>query len=948
MADKPPPQLSYLRKLSEPYADVLDALDSLKDAGLERKLVPKLVVIGDQNSGKSSVLEAICQIPFPVNTQLCTRFPTEVVQRKADKDLIVVTISPAAKNSHDAAIRDFERRRELADSAESKSASDWLESAITDATSLILGCSSDSKFQRRFSHDVLRITVMGPDRSPLTLVDLPGLWSTSSNTQDKMDKGVVDSMVRAYLEEPRNVFLLVISARSRWNNLRAPQEVEDKGDSSGLRTLGVITELDAAHEDRDHTVSLFRAQERWNPGYGWHGLRNRSKEERKGGKDRDEIEKSFFNEHWNQIKGSQKGIATLRPKLTSLLTGQVRRHLHSLMGEVRGQIKVLKGQIETLEKRRTSEHTQRNLLSRMAGQFQQLCCNAVNGQYGEGIVPPELQAFFNDSTDTQQCCQDKRLQAVVRALGQLFNSVIIRNGKTTKIVGLGDSPLRSSKVYFVEELGTAETIADLTTDSSVSKGIPDAPEYEIDSEDRDQGGPEISDNDRRRDSSTSIERSSQEEPMCPTTNSKTYDLWSPAFAKKRESNSIRRNLKKKVQYASSSEDTTLDAERIKRHVARKKNRERASGEDSDRTGSLDENRIRAHNEADKVKISAEVEGTSIPSLRHRSQPETGRILRSHVHEIYETFGAPIEQSFADFERKVFLMAVQWRGIESLDEVNTAMVSKLFREENKRWKHIANTHLNLVWEMVYRFVGLALQHCVDTGFLPDLKSLLIHKRLEHIHQYAGERLEELLRCHDGMNPAIHDFISELDEDAFNFGVQTMVTKERIRKGIFRQLKMVLSAKEWKKIVADAYCDLEILHDDDNSLADRLFRKMRATLKKVSVDDTPHGSYDAEAGNCHTAEQAAVRRAILTMEKYYKASLVSFVSSVNAMVIHNGLLEKLPYEIFTPDIVSIQTSETVSKIAGEKEDDAKRRTKLAETLLVFESALRSFEDFQINIA
>lgn len=86
----------------------------------------------------------------------------------------------------------------------------------------------------------------------------------------------------------------------------------------------------------------------------------------------------------------------------------------------------------------------------------------------------------------------------------------------------------------------------------------------------------------------------------------------------------------------------------------------------------------------------------------------------------------------------------------------------------------------------------------------------------------------------------------------------------------------------------------------------------------------------------------------MLTFDQASLVSFVSYVNAMVVHNGLLEKLPYEIFTPDIVSTQTSEVVSKIAGEKEDDVKRRAELAEKLSVFEDALRSFEDFQIGIA
>ncbi|KAK2751844.1 dynamin family protein [Colletotrichum kahawae] len=988
MADKPPPQLPCLRKLSEPYAGVLDALDSLKDAGFERELVPKLVVIGDQNSGKSSVLEAICQIPFPVNTRLCTRFPTEVIQRKADKDLIIVTISPAAQGSNDTAVKDFERRRELADSTESKSASDWLESAITEATSLILGGSRDSTFQRRFSHDVLKITVMGPNRSPLTLVDLPGLWSTSSNAQDKKDKGVVDAMVRAYLEEPRNVFLLVISARSRWNNLRAPQEVEDKGDSSGLRTLGVITELDAAHEDKDHIVSLFHAQERWNPGYGWHGLRNRSKKERKDGKDRDQVEKSFFNEHWNQIEQSQKGIAALRPKLTSLLAGQVRRHLHSLIGEVRCRTKTLTGQIETLEKRRTSEHTQRNLLSRMAGEFQQLCCNAVNGQYGEGMVPPGLQAFFNGPTDTQQRCQDKRLQAVVRALGQLFNSVMIQKGKSTHIEGLGETPLRPSKVSFSEDLGTTDTIADLITESRVFEGNSEAPEDETDSEVGDEVGPEVSDNEERQNSRNPIEELSQEEPMdhlesnasktygdsirrkegtlssprkpssecldsdhtyesldsneskkggdlargeadnARETNSNTHDIWLPAptFYTKRESNSVRRNLKKRVQSTSSPGDTYSDTESIKRRTARENERGRASAEER----------------------SAKVGGTSTAFFCRHLQPEIGSILRAHVREIYEPLPPPIQRSFADFESKVLLMAAQWRGIESLDEVNTAMVSKLFREENKRWRSIANTHLNLVWEVVYRFTHLALEHCVDPGFLPDLKHLLIRKCLEHLHRYAEEKLEELLRCHDGMNPATHDFISELDEDALNFGVRTKPTREKVGKEILQQLQSALSAKEWGEMVSEAYHHLGIITNDETSITDRLFHKMNTTLEKVALDGGLPGTGDAETGNCYTAEQAAVRRAIFTMEKYYKASLVSFVSYVNAMVVHNGLLEKLPYEIFTPDIVSTQTSEIVSKIAGEKEDDVRRRAELAEKLSVFEDALRSFEDFQIGIA
>jgi hypothetical protein len=58
----------------------IDIVDKLRRNGLSGILeLPQLVVCGDQSSGKSSVLEAITEIPFPRKENLCTRFATEVV-----------------------------------------------------------------------------------------------------------------------------------------------------------------------------------------------------------------------------------------------------------------------------------------------------------------------------------------------------------------------------------------------------------------------------------------------------------------------------------------------------------------------------------------------------------------------------------------------------------------------------------------------------------------------------------------------------------------------------------------------------------------------------------------------------------------------------------------------------------------------------------------------------
>jgi hypothetical protein len=58
---------------------VMDIVDKLRRTGLSSIVeLPQLVVCGDQSSGKSSVLEAITEIPFPRKENLCTRFATEV------------------------------------------------------------------------------------------------------------------------------------------------------------------------------------------------------------------------------------------------------------------------------------------------------------------------------------------------------------------------------------------------------------------------------------------------------------------------------------------------------------------------------------------------------------------------------------------------------------------------------------------------------------------------------------------------------------------------------------------------------------------------------------------------------------------------------------------------------------------------------------------------------
>lgn len=61
----------------------------------------QLVIVGDQSSGKSSLLQSLTGIPFPVDSGCCTRWPTRIVSRRTapgSKDSFRISIGPPDVN----------------------------------------------------------------------------------------------------------------------------------------------------------------------------------------------------------------------------------------------------------------------------------------------------------------------------------------------------------------------------------------------------------------------------------------------------------------------------------------------------------------------------------------------------------------------------------------------------------------------------------------------------------------------------------------------------------------------------------------------------------------------------------------------------------------------------------------------------------------------------------
>lgn len=79
---------------------LLQRIDKLFACGVGDYIaLPQLVVVGDQSSGKSSVLEGLTNLPFPRDSGLCTRFATQITFRRARETNISVSIIPSKEAS---------------------------------------------------------------------------------------------------------------------------------------------------------------------------------------------------------------------------------------------------------------------------------------------------------------------------------------------------------------------------------------------------------------------------------------------------------------------------------------------------------------------------------------------------------------------------------------------------------------------------------------------------------------------------------------------------------------------------------------------------------------------------------------------------------------------------------------------------------------------------------
>ncbi|KAL6879909.1 P-loop containing nucleoside triphosphate hydrolase protein [Trichoderma longibrachiatum] len=386
-------------------------IDDLRGLGVNEELpLPQIVVVGDQSSGKSSLLEGLTGLSFPIASDLCTRFATQIVLQRTPggKAAVKASIVPGASSRDDE-----EQKRRLLEFDTQMDADELsgpkFASILNKAAEYMGLPTSDNQdnedLEKRFSDDILRIEISGPDEHHLSVVDVPGLFHNPTKFQTREDLTIIRKLIEDYTTDERTIILAVMDAR---NNL-ANQEVfkmARAADPAGIRTVGIITKCDALQSGDEQGVLKIAQNSVERLQHGWFVVRNRSTKEILEGvtiPQRHENEKRFFQQApWNELPRDRVGVKALKPFLGQLLYEHIRREFPALMREIEDLVRETEREVKELGAPRQTAADQRQYLTRLASRYQRNVEDALKGNYAADLdtkSPLKLRMHLRDLAD---------------------------------------------------------------------------------------------------------------------------------------------------------------------------------------------------------------------------------------------------------------------------------------------------------------------------------------------------------------------------------------------------------------------------------------------------------------------------------------------------------------------------------------------------------------------
>ncbi|KAF4079480.1 hypothetical protein AMELA_G00178500 [Ameiurus melas] len=314
--------------LSEQYEEkvrpYIDLIDSLRVFGVEKDLaLPAIAVIGDQSSGKSSVLEALSGVALPRGSGIMTRCPLELKMKKSRQ-----------KDFWHGKIKYKDIERDITDPA--------------DVERLIINAQNDLAGALGMSNELISLEVTSTNAPDLTFIDLPGIVGVPFESQPEEIGEQIKSLIKKFITKKDTIILVVVPCNVDINTSEV-LKMAQKIDLTGERTLGILTKPDLVDKGMEDEVVSVVNNDIIFLTKGYMVVTCRGQQEvvdRISLYEAIKKENDFFREHPHFRMLYKEGKATI-PKLAEKLTLELVLHIEKSLPQLKEQIQLMLAETQT-------------------------------------------------------------------------------------------------------------------------------------------------------------------------------------------------------------------------------------------------------------------------------------------------------------------------------------------------------------------------------------------------------------------------------------------------------------------------------------------------------------------------------------------------------------------------------------------------------------------------
>ncbi|XP_030636665.1 interferon-induced GTP-binding protein Mx2-like [Chanos chanos] len=308
---------SHLDERVRPY---IDLIDSLRLIGIEKDLaLPTIAVIGDQSSGKSSVLEALSGVALPRGSGIVTRCPLELKLRRLKCGI------------HWRAIISYQDK--YIEFSDPSLVEGYVKSAQNELAGEGVG----------ICDELISLEIMSPEVCDLTLIDLPGIARVPVKGQPNDIGEQIKNLILSFIEKNETINLVVVPCNvdiATTEALKMAQEV----DPEGKRTLAILTKPDLVDRGTERNILDIVHNQVIPLSKGYVVVKCRGQkqiDDKISLADATRIERDFFRRHefFSSLLYEEKAtIQCLSNKLTQYLVEHIKKSLPLLSEQIKKQL----------------------------------------------------------------------------------------------------------------------------------------------------------------------------------------------------------------------------------------------------------------------------------------------------------------------------------------------------------------------------------------------------------------------------------------------------------------------------------------------------------------------------------------------------------------------------------------------------------------------------------